>query len=227
MAGMTRERNQLDRRQFLQASVAATGCGFAAISNAAALDNSSLIDTHVYLGHWPLRHLSADTPARLVAHLRDNGVTQGWAGTFDGMFHKDVHGANVRLVEACRKIGEGFLIPVGTVNPALPDWEEDLRRCHELFKMPGIRLHPTYHGYALDDPPFARLVNLATERGLFVQLVAQMSNERQRCLTPRVSHVDLAPLGQIDLWLAAPNRGSCAGGGKRSECAAFWGDGVP
>jgi predicted TIM-barrel fold metal-dependent hydrolase len=194
---MTRERNQLDRRQFLRASAAATACGFAASSGAAEFDNSRLIDTHVYLGRWPLRHFSADSPAKVVTELRDNGVTQTWAGTFDGLFHKDVHGANLHLIEACREAGNGFLIPIGTVNPTLPNWEEDMRRCHETFKMPGIRLHPTYHGYALDDPRFERLLELAAKRGLLVQIVANLAVKRQRYLTPLVAHADLAPLSRI------------------------------
>jgi predicted TIM-barrel fold metal-dependent hydrolase len=130
----------------------------------------------------------------LAALLRRNGVSQAFAGTFDGLFHKDVHGANARLVDACRGVGSDFFVPIGTVNPTLPDWEEDVRRCRETFKMPGIRLHPANHGYTLDDPRFGQLLKLATSAGLFVQLVAALTEERPRWLTPSVARVNLGRL---------------------------------
>jgi predicted TIM-barrel fold metal-dependent hydrolase len=104
---------------------------------------------------------------------------------------------NERLAEGCRNHGDGMLIPFGTVHPKFPDWEEDLRRCDEMYHMPGIRLHPAYHNYKLDDPDFLRLIAMADERGLIVQIVGWMMDERHHNMLWRVPAADLSPLESV------------------------------
>ena len=136
-------------------------------------------------------------PRPLVERLRRAGVTRAWVGSLEGVFQRDVEGVNLRLAEACRTADAERLIPFGTVNITLPDWEEDLRRCHETHRFPGIRVHPAYHGYPLTDPAFARLLTLAATRGLVVQLVVTMDDERTQHPVFRVPILDVMPLEKL------------------------------
>lgn len=188
--------------------VAATGAAFSrqllaqsAGSTGASGGVGDIVDTNVHLFGWPFRNLKYGETDKLVAKLRQHGIRQAWAGSFEALLHKDIDGVNRRLVDACRQ-HRGFLIPFGAVNPLWPGWEEDLRRCHETYRMPGIRLHPSYQGYELSHPDFARLMLLASERRMLVQIVIELEDERVH--HPKMITPDTNPLPVVDLLKELP-----------------------
>src|SRR6266498_480250 len=165
--------------------------------------NPDIIDTNVNLFNWPFRRMKYAETRSLVAKLRKHRITQAWAGNFDALFSKSIREINARLVEECRTNGEGVLIPFGTVNLAWPDWEEDLRRCHEVYRMPGIRLYPTYQTFDLNHIEFPKLISQATNRGLIIQIVGDMEDSRVHHPIVLTREISFEPL--IDIMKKIPH----------------------
>ena len=159
--------------------------------------NQPIIDVNVNLSRWPTRRVREDETAVLLAKLKSHGVTQAWAGSLDGLLHKDLAAVNERLAKECTAVGEIQLLPMGSINPTSPDWQEDLRRCVEIHRMRGVRVYPNYHGYKLDHPSFAELLKLCAAKRLIVMLPIQMEDERVMHPLLRVKPVDISPLAQL------------------------------
>lgn len=205
--------NPMDRRAFLQQGLAAaTAASLAGAGPAAAQvgpeapsptttattalptgAGDGITDVHVYLGRSPFREFPWSGTEILARELRARGVRQAWAGSFEALLHRDLAAVNARLAAECAAHSE-VLVPVGTVNPVLPDWREDLRRCADVHGMRVLRLHPAYHGYALDDARVPELLDLAAARGLLVQVVTQLEDARTQHPLVQVKPVDLKPL---------------------------------
>jgi predicted TIM-barrel fold metal-dependent hydrolase len=194
---------KVTRRRWLQsvllpAALAALPKRFAQSEEPGAGTNAppDIIDTNVHLFDWPFRKLKYAGAKALVAKLRQHRITQAWAGSYEGLLHENLDGVNARLAEECRANGAGMLVPFGTINPALPDWEEDVRRCQE-YRMPGFRLYPSYHNYTLQALEVARLLKLAEQRGLIVQIAVRMEDPRVHLPVTRTPPVDISGLPEL------------------------------
>ncbi len=161
------------------------------------MEESLIIDVNADLSRWPFRRTPCDELPALVAKYQKFGVQQAWVGSLDGLFHRDIAGVNLRLAAACREESRVKLVPFGAINPMLPDWQDDVRRCAEDHHMPGIRLHPNYHGYKLDEPVAAELFDLAAKRGLIVQLAVRMDDTRVQHRLMQIPDVDTKPLAAL------------------------------
>lgn len=154
-----------------------------------------MIDTNINLSRWPFRRTRCDTLGALLGDIKRHGIDQGWVGSLDGLFHRDIAGVNQRLFDQCQS--HKRLIAFGSVNPTLPDWQEDLRRCSKRYAMPGIRLHPNYHGYSVDDERFRDLLVMATEQNQVVQLSVRMDDVRVQHRLMQIPDVDLKTLPDL------------------------------
>lgn len=161
-----------------------------------------IIDTNVNLLEFPFRRLKYGETKALVSKLRHHRITQAWTGSFEALLHKDIDGVNTRLTEECRANGKDMLLPFGTVNIAWPDWEEDLRRCHEVYKMPGIRIYPIYQTFGLDHPEFLKLVQKTADRGMILQIVGDVEDIRHIHPIVNVRGISFEPL--IDVMKKIP-----------------------
>ena len=218
----------MNRREFLHAGMATAATlavstpqlGLAAAAGAASTPGlPTRIDTNVTLFQWPGRRLPGDDTPSLLQRMGKHRITLAWAGSFEGILQRDIAGVNARLADACRASG-GRLLPFGSINLALPNWEADVQRCAEAHQMRGVRLHPNYHGYDLRDARFKQLLKLATERRLLVQIACSMEDTRTHNPLLTVPDVDLAPLP--DALAAAPAaRVQLLNNGRGVESAAF------
>jgi len=199
----------IDRRRFLKDSLLGTAvvslagrqpsASQTAARNAPVVSSSQalgIIDTNVNLFNWPFRALKYRDTRALAAKLKKHRIIEAWAGSFEALLSKDMNGVNTRLADECRTQGPGFLIPFGSVNLAWPDWQEDVRRCHEVHKMPGIRIYPGYQPFDLDHPAMESLVRMIAERGLILQVVFGMEDPRVHHPIINVGPVTFAPLLQ-------------------------------
>lgn len=200
--------NKFSRRKFISAmSAGPIVAGITAavppgenssLSNDSSRDASpDITDTNAHLFKWPFRRMKYEETKTFVAKLRQHRISKAWVGNFEAVFSKSINEVNSRLAEECSNAGKGMLIPFGAVNIEWPDWEEDLRRCHEVHKMPGIRIYPAYQSYDLSHEDFPKLVGMATERGMLIQIAGTLEDTRVQHPIVASRHISFEPVVDV------------------------------
>ena len=87
-----------------------------------------LIDINAYIGNFPFRTLRDNTPEKLIARLDRCGIQMAAVSSIDALFHRHPYSANEKLIHDLSP-HQDRLIPIGTINPLSPHWEDDLQEC--------------------------------------------------------------------------------------------------
>lgn len=149
-----------------------------------------IVDFCAYLGDWPTYELPYRTADGLLALMDRCGIGAACVSLAGGMFRLDAREANQRLA---REV-EGHrdrLWPVGTLDPTVPTWREDLHDGLGALGLAGFRLHPTYQGYALDLPQVLELADILADAGRPLFVALHVDEERFQHPAMRVANVPL------------------------------------
>ncbi len=77
---------------------------------------------------------------------------------------------NSFAIRTLRERGDRFT-PLGSIHPDYPHPEREIDRLHGAG-IPGLKLHPDYMGFFIDDPAFDDIFSLCSEYGMFVLIHA-------------------------------------------------------
>ena len=139
-----------------------------------------LIDSNAYIGHWPFLQLKYNNFPALSERMKEFGTDKAVVSSLNGIFYKNTQFANEELYEEIRT-KKSYLerfIPFAVINPIYNGWRDDFETSISKMGMKGIRLHPIYHGYDLENPACIELVKLARDRGIPIALSLRMVDSR-------------------------------------------------
>ncbi|HEY2824565.1 MAG TPA: hypothetical protein VGI83_03375 [Gemmatimonadales bacterium] len=135
------------------------------------------VDVSTWVGGYPFRHVRGEAD-RLVRELDRIGVEQAWAGHLPSFLYRDPARGTAEL-ERLIAPHPDRLLPVPTVHPGLPAWEEDLNHAAEIGA-PAVRVYPNYQGLAADGGAMRVWTAAVAALDMPVVLTARFEDLRQR-----------------------------------------------
>ena len=140
-----------------------------------------IADANAFVGQFPFRQIDGE-PQQVAQRLDDAGVDRAFVSAAESLFYRNVHRGNVELAE--RLPDDDRFVPVATIDPTYPAWEDDLDQCVEEFGMAAVKLLPAHHDYDPDAPEAKELLRACADRDVPAILAAAVEDQRQR--HPRV-----------------------------------------
>lgn len=139
----------------------------------------TIVDANAYVGDFPWSQLDS-TADDVVDTMDREGVDKAIVSSFDAVFYRNPQPGNRELAAEIENGGhEDRFVPLATIDPTYPMWEEDLRECIEELGMQGVRLFPLYHDYAVADPGVVDLLDACADYDIPVMFVGQLEDKRQ------------------------------------------------
>lgn len=148
------------------------------------------IDVAAWVGNYPFRGIINST----LDDLRGKAEALNMrfvVASFDSLFHENNLDAFERWQETLA--GEGHLEHWPVANPDQPGQLRYLEKLLDRHQPRGLRLLPNYHAYRLWHPEMDRLMAMAAERGMIVQIFQRIADERWHWMLkmPAVSREDV------------------------------------
>lgn len=146
------------------------------------------MDLNCFSGNWPFHKVRYNTVEKIAAQHKRCGIEGGLISSCEAIFYQDPYEAELSLSKELA--GTGYYHAM-TLNPVLPAWKEDLRRCAEQLGVKAARLVPGYHGYALTDDVIGEVTDALQEYRLPLLLTLRTEDDRTTwMLRPRPIPMD-------------------------------------
>lgn len=147
-----------------------------------------MMDFNCFVGNWPFFRVRCNTAEKLMQLHERCGITGGVVSSLEAIFYQDPYEAELQLAKQLE--GTPYLHAM-VLNPMLPAWKDDLRRCVEKLHMKAVRLVPGFHGYALTDPVMDEVCDALRAYRLPLILTLRLRDERTMwMLQPRPLAID-------------------------------------
>jgi hypothetical protein len=137
-----------------------------------------IVDAAAFVGPYPFRHVPRCTPDHLLQEMDRLRIDVAWVGHLGAAWHRDPRSANTELRAWLAPHGTR-LLPVPTIHPGLPHWEDDVAGA-AAAGAPAVRAYPMQQGLDPAGREMLALLAVVGERGLALVLTARFEDVRQQ-----------------------------------------------